>query len=66
MVKLYEHGVYLVNGTEIVEEDGKEKEVLAGKCPKVPEKEEAAAGSDRGEPGPDQGSGESGEDADVE
>jgi len=40
-VKLYENGVYLVNGTEIVEDAGDVKQILAAKTGKEISKEEA-------------------------
>lgn len=45
MIKLYEHGVYLVNGTEIVEDTGNAQAELAAKTGNAPEKEEAAKGT---------------------
>lgn len=45
MVKLYDSGVYLVNGTEIVEDGADVKAVLESKCGKAPKKEQAAKGT---------------------
>ena len=45
MIKLYDKGVYLVNGTEIVEDNADAAAVLQSKCGKVPAKEEAAKGT---------------------
>lgn len=45
MIRLYDTGVYLVNGTEIVEDDGNAEAVLAGKAGHVPSKEDAAKGT---------------------
>ena len=45
MVKLYEKGIYLVNGTEIVEDGQDAAAVLASKTGNVPTKEEAARGT---------------------
>ena len=45
MVKLYEKGIYLVNGTEIVEDGQDAAAVLASKMGNAPTKEEAARGT---------------------
>ena len=45
MIKLYDNGVYLVNGTEIVEDGADVKSVLESKCGKAPDKEQAAKGT---------------------
>ena len=45
MVKLYEKGIYLVNGTEIVEDGQDAAAVLASKTGNAPTKEEAARGT---------------------
>jgi len=45
MIKLYDNGVYLVNGREIVEDNGDASSVLNAKCGKAPVKEEAARGT---------------------
>ena len=45
MVKLYEKGIYLVNGTEIVEDGQDVAAVLASKTGNAPTKEEAARGT---------------------
>ena len=45
MVKLYDGGVYLVNGTDIVEDNGEAAAALAAKCGQAPSKEEAAKGT---------------------
>ena len=42
MIKLYNGGVYLLNGTEIVEDNGEAAAVLNSKLGTVPSKEEAA------------------------
>ena len=42
MVKLYENGVYLLNGTEIVEDNGQAADVLKSKLGQVPDRAEAA------------------------
>ena len=41
MVKLYDSGVYLLNGTEIIADSADAKAVLAGKMAEVPSKEDA-------------------------
>ena len=45
MIKLYDNGVYLVNGTEIIEDTGDSAAVLQQKCGKAPSKEEALKGT---------------------
>jgi len=45
MIQLYDNGVYLVNGTEIVEDTGDSAAALQQKCKKAPSKEEAAKGT---------------------
>ena len=45
MVKLYEKGIYLVNGTEIVEDGQDAAAVLASKMGNAPTKEEVARGT---------------------
>ncbi len=45
MIKLYENGVYLVDGKEIVEDTAEAKEILGKKGENVPSKEEAAKGT---------------------
>lgn len=45
MIKLYDNGVYLVNGTEIVEDNAEAASVLNAKLGKAPAKEEAAKGT---------------------
>lgn len=40
MIKLYDKGVYLVNGTEIVEDTKDAVQALQSKCGKAPSKEE--------------------------
>ena len=44
-MKLYDKGVYLVNGTEIVEDTKDAVQALQSKCGKAPSKEEAARGT---------------------
>jgi len=41
-MKLYENGAYLLNGTEIVEDAGEVKQILAAKTGKEISREEAA------------------------
>ena len=41
-MKLYENGVYLLNGVDIVEDAGDVKQILAAKTGKEVSKEEAA------------------------
>lgn len=45
MIQLYENGVYLINGTEIVEDNATTEAVLKEKTGTVPTKEEAAKGT---------------------
>ena len=45
MIKLYDNGVYLLNGTEIVEDNGEAGAVLQSKLGNVPDKAEAAQGT---------------------
>jgi len=45
MIKLYDNGVYLLNGTEIVEDNTDCVAMLQQKCGSVPSKEEAAKGT---------------------
>lgn len=45
MIKLYDGGVYLVNGSEIVEDGPEAAKALQAKCGQAPEKEEAAKGT---------------------
>ncbi|MBO5484810.1 MAG: hydratase [Lachnospiraceae bacterium] len=45
MIKLYDNGVYLVNGTEIIEDNGEAAAALQAKCGQAPSKEEAARGT---------------------
>ena len=45
MIKLYDNEVYLVNGTDIVEDNGEAAAALAAKCGQAPSKEEAAKGT---------------------
>lgn len=45
MIKLYGNGVYLVNGSRIVEDDANATNVLNAKCGMVSSKEEAAKGT---------------------
>lgn len=45
MIKLYDNGVYLVNGTEIIEDTGDSAAALQQKCGKAPSKEEALKGT---------------------
>ena len=35
MIKLYDNGVYLVNGTDIVEDNGEAAAALAAKCDRL-------------------------------
>ena len=42
MIKLYDGGAYLLNGTEIVEDNGEAKAILGSRLGQVPSKEEAA------------------------
>ena len=45
MIKLYDNGVYLVNGSDIVEDNGEAAAALAARCGQAPSKEEAAKGT---------------------
>ena len=45
MVKLYGNGVYLVNGTKIIEDNAEAGQALNAECGSVPSKEEAAKGT---------------------
>ncbi len=45
MIKLYGNGVYLVNGSRIVEDDAEAASVLSAECGSAPSKEEAAKGT---------------------
>lgn len=45
MVKLYGNGVYLVNGTKIIEDNAEAAQALNAECGSVPVKEEAAKGT---------------------
>lgn len=45
MIKLYDNGVYLVNGTKIVEDNAEAITVLNAECGKAPAKEDAAKGT---------------------
>ena len=45
MIKLYDNGVYLVNGTDIVEDNGEAAAALTAKCGPAPSKQEAAKGT---------------------
>ena len=45
MVKLYGNGVYLVNGTKIIEDNAEAAQALNAECCSVPSKEEAANGT---------------------
>ena len=45
MIKLYDNGVYLVNGMEIVEDNTESAAILQQKCGSVPAKDEAAKGT---------------------
>ena len=42
MIKLLKHGAYLLNGTELVEDDKEAAAVLKSKLGEVPDKTEAA------------------------
>ena len=42
MIKLYGNGVYLVNGSRIIEDDAEAASVLNAECGSAPSKEEAA------------------------
>ena len=45
MIRLYDNGVYLVNGTEIIEDTSDSAAALQQKCGTVPSKEEASKGT---------------------
>ena len=45
MIQLYDNGVYLVNGTDIVEDNGEAAAALTAKCGQAPSKQEAAKGT---------------------
>lgn len=45
MIKLYENGVYLINGSRIVEDNGEAGAVLKAECGKAPDSSEAAKGT---------------------
>ena len=45
MIKMYDNGVYLVNGTDIVEDNGEAAAALTAKCGQAPSKQEAAKGT---------------------
>ena len=45
MIKLYENGVYLVNGETIVEDNAQASQALQAACGQTPSKEEAAKGT---------------------
>lgn len=45
MIKLYDNGVYLVNGRDIVEDTPEGRKALEHKCGNAPSKEEAAKGT---------------------
>ncbi len=45
MIKLYGNGVYLVNGSRIIEDDAEAASVLNAECGSAPSKEEAAKGT---------------------
>lgn len=45
MVKLYGNGVYLVNGTKIIEDNAEAAQALNAECGSIPSKEEAAKGT---------------------
>ena len=45
MIKLYDNGVYLLNGTEIVEDNKEVAAVLQSKLGTVPDKAKAAQGT---------------------
>ena len=44
MIKLYDNGVYLLNGTDIVEDNGQAEAQIQAKCGEVPSKEQASEG----------------------
>ncbi|MCI5640465.1 MAG: aconitase family protein, partial [Lachnospiraceae bacterium] len=45
MIKLYDGGVYLLNGTEIVEDGPEAAQAVAAKCGQTPDRQEAAKGT---------------------
>ena len=45
MIKLYDNGVYLLNGTDIVEDNGQAEAQIQAKCGEVPSKEQASDGT---------------------
>ena len=45
MIKLYDNGVYLLNGTDIVEDNGQAEALIQAKCGEVPSKEQASEGT---------------------
>ena len=45
MIKLYDTGVYLLNGTDIVEDNGQAEAQIQAKCGEVPSKEQASEGT---------------------
>lgn len=45
MIKLYDNGVYLLNGTEIVEDNNEATALLQGKLGSAPDKTQAAKGT---------------------
>lgn len=45
MIKLYDNGVYLLNGTDIVEDNGQAEAQIQAKCGEVPSKGQASEGT---------------------
>ena len=45
MIKLYDNGVYLLNGTDIVEDNGQAEAQIQANCGEVPSKEQASEGT---------------------
>ena len=45
MIKLYDNGVYLLNGTDIVEDNGQAEAQIQAKCGELPSKEQASEGT---------------------
>ena len=45
MIKLYDNGVYLLNGTDIVEDNSQAEAQIQAKCGEVPSKEQASEGT---------------------
>ncbi len=45
MIKLYDNGVYLLNGTDIVEDNGQAEAQIQAKCGEVPSKEQVSEGT---------------------